>query len=254
MTIHAHVNQDNLNSIDQDLGEGSRTTFEALALGTRKSTDPFSIGNETAAEAVDQSQLTDTFGTNTNDAWQSFTPSVEGFLTAVELTFGGAITRTFEIYEGESNAGTVLLSMGSVAFISGTTKVTLATPVPLKAGRLYTAGIIGNGFPRLNNANDYAGGRSSVSALQDLVFQTFMVAADLSFIIDINGNIGMGGVPNSSAKLDIQSTTGAFMLPRMTTGQRDALTDANSMIIYNTTTNAFNFRENGVWVSGSGLA
>ena len=37
--------------------------------------------------------------------------------------------------------------------------------------------------------------------------------------------------------------------PSMTTAERDALDAENGMIIYNTTTNAFNFYENGAWVT-----
>ena len=70
------------------------------------------------------------------------------------------------------------------------------------------------------------------------------------------GNVTIGALTptNASAKLDIVSTTGALLVSRMTTAQRDALTAANGMILYNTSTNAFNFYENGAWVSGSGLA
>ncbi|MAG40258.1 hypothetical protein CMI41_04805 [Candidatus Pacearchaeota archaeon] len=68
------------------------------------------------------------------------------------------------------------------------------------------------------------------------------------------GNVGIGTTsPATSAKLEISSTTGALLMPRMTTAQRNALTAVNGMIIYNSTTNAFNFYENGSWVSGSGL-
>ena len=42
---------------------------------------------------------------------------------------------------------------------------------------------------------------------------------------------------------------GSVQVGNMTTTERDALTPANGMIIYNTTTNAFNFRENGTWVT-----
>lgn len=60
--------------------------------------------------------------------------------------------------------------------------------------------------------------------------------------------------PAASAAVDITSTTGALLVPRMTTAQRNALTAVNGMIIYNTTDNEFNFYENSAWVSGSGLA
>lgn len=42
---------------------------------------------------------------------------------------------------------------------------------------------------------------------------------------------------------------GSVQVGSMTTTERDALTPANGMIVYNTTTNAFNFRENGTWVT-----
>jgi len=62
-----------------------------------------------------------------------------------------------------------------------------------------------------------------------------------------NGRVGVGtSIP--AGALDVSSTTGGLIVPRMTTGQRDLLTPVNGMIIYNTSTNQFNFRENGVWV------
>lgn len=71
----------------------------------------------------------------------------------------------------------------------------------------------------------------------------------------MGGNIGIGiANPATSGLLDLTSTTGALIVSRMTTGQRDALTPVDGMIIYNTTNVRFNFRENGAWVSGSGLA
>lgn len=70
-----------------------------------------------------------------------------------------------------------------------------------------------------------------------------------------DGRVGIGTAsPATSALLELSSTTGALLLSRMTTTQRDALTAVNGMVIYNTSTNAFNFYENGAWVSGSGLA
>jgi len=63
-----------------------------------------------------------------------------------------------------------------------------------------------------------------------------------------NGNVGIG-TSSPEGALDVASTTGAFIVPRMTTTQRDALTAVNGMIIYNSTTAAFNFYENGSWVT-----
>jgi len=63
------------------------------------------------------------------------------------------------------------------------------------------------------------------------------------------GRIGINNsAPATSALLDLTSTTGALLVPRMSTAQRNALTAVNGMIIYNNTDNQFNFYENGSWV------
>lgn len=78
---------------------------------------------------------------------------------------------------------------------------------------------------------------------------------------DGNGNLRMTWVAGGSGAkvgigttspegaLDIASTDGALIVPRMTTTQRNLLTAVNGMIIYNSTTNQFNFYENAVWVT-----
>ena len=48
------------------------------------------------------------------------------------------------------------------------------------------------------------------------------------------GQIGIGtSSPNTSAGIDMNTTTGALLLPRLTTPQRDLLTPAEGMMIYN---------------------
>lgn len=61
--------------------------------------------------------------------------------------------------------------------------------------------------------------------------------------------IGANAAAATSAVLELQSTTGALLLPRMTTAQRDALTAVDGMQVYNTTTAAFNKRQGGAWVA-----
>jgi len=64
------------------------------------------------------------------------------------------------------------------------------------------------------------------------------------------GNVGFGTeTPNTSAILELSSTTGALLLPRMTTAQEGALTAANGMIIYNTSTNKVRVYEGGAWAN-----
>ncbi len=61
------------------------------------------------------------------------------------------------------------------------------------------------------------------------------------------------GANNISACLEMQSTTRALCLPRMTTTQRDAIAvPFNGMMLYNTTTNTINSYTGGVWGAGGG--
>lgn len=62
------------------------------------------------------------------------------------------------------------------------------------------------------------------------------------------GKVGIGGLPaNVSSLLTLTSTTGALIITRMTTAQRDLLTAANGMMIYNTTLALFQVYEAGAW-------
>lgn len=57
-----------------------------------------------------------------------------------------------------------------------------------------------------------------------------------------------GSTPGPSAGLQLTSTTRAFQLAQMTTTERNALTAADGMIIYNSTTGKFQGRASGAWV------
>ena len=65
--------------------------------------------------------------------------------------------------------------------------------------------------------------------------------------VGINDN---NATPDASAMLDVKSTTKGMLIPRMTTTQRDAISStATGLMIYNTTTNAFNYYNGTVWVA-----
>lgn len=70
------------------------------------------------------------------------------------------------------------------------------------------------------------------------------------FYLSTSGRLALGtSTVATSAALQIESTTGALIVPRMTTAQRDALTAVNGMIIYNTDTNTMQGRINGAWTN-----
>ena len=70
-----------------------------------------------------------------------------------------------------------------------------------------------------------------------------------SNIFNNGAEVGIGTVnPNTSAKLDVESTTQGFLPPRMTTVQRDAIASpATGLVIFNTTTNCLNFFIGSGW-------
>ncbi len=66
---------------------------------------------------------------------------------------------------------------------------------------------------------------------------------------DPSGNIGIGTI-NPGGALEVSSTTGGFVLPRMNTVQRDALTQVlNGTMIFNTTSGQFEGYNGTEWVT-----
>jgi hypothetical protein len=65
------------------------------------------------------------------------------------------------------------------------------------------------------------------------------------------GNVGIGTTsPNAAAQLDVTSTTRAFLPPRMTTAQRDAIASPpDGSVLYNSTIGALEVRQAGAWVN-----
>jgi hypothetical protein len=65
-----------------------------------------------------------------------------------------------------------------------------------------------------------------------------------------DGKVAIGtATPDASAILDVTSTAGGVLFPRMTGTQRDAIgSPANGLVLYNTTTNKLQVRAAGAWV------
>ena len=67
-------------------------------------------------------------------------------------------------------------------------------------------------------------------------------------VIDLNGNVGIG-TTNPSKKLDISSTTGGMIIPRLTNTQKSQTTPLEGEIIFNTTTKVFEGYNGTEWKS-----
>nr|WP_293833391.1 hypothetical protein [uncultured Arsenicibacter sp.] len=59
-----------------------------------------------------------------------------------------------------------------------------------------------------------------------------------------------GSAANASAALEVKSTSQGVLLPRLTTAQRTAISNAaNGLLVFDTDTQSFWFRQNGAWVN-----
>ncbi len=67
--------------------------------------------------------------------------------------------------------------------------------------------------------------------------------------VDNAGRVGIGtNSAHTSSVLDLTSTVGGFLMPRMTTTQRNSIsTPATGLQVYNTTTNTVNYYDGSTW-------
>lgn len=103
--------------------------------------------------------------------------------------------------------------------------------------------VIGRGASGTNRLTNGTANSLMVGYLSDI--PTLYVGPSSG--VGTTGKVGIGTTTPQGA-LDVSSTTGALIVPRMTATQRNALTAVNGMIIYNTITDQFNFYEAGVWI------
>lgn len=81
--------------------------------------------------------------------------------------------------------------------------------------------------------------------------QIFTFLASVVLTATTYAQVGIGTTnPNTSAALDITSTTKGFLPPRMTTTERNAIgTPATGLVIFNTTTNGLEVKSSTGWTS-----
>lgn len=120
---------------------------------------------------VDQSNLV--YNPNIYNAGQSFQAGLSGNWTQLEVmnNFASTQSGTLNIYSGEGNGGTLLLSQ-PISLVNGVNTITLSTPIPITAGNQYTfsTDILMNCS---NNTNPYAAGISYTSSSSDPAYDLY---------------------------------------------------------------------------------
>jgi len=182
------------------------------------------------------------------------TVSIGGSNDAVWSSSNGI---TFQNHTNEINIGSTTSFSSNFA---GNT-AWLGTPSPLQADDALIA-TAGSGYSNLL-AFRYASSpypKLRLSGREILLYSKSDAGWPDGAGLDSYGNIGVYisgdqriGVatltPNTSAAIDISSTTGGLLFPRMTTTQRDAIpSPADGLVIYNTSLSKLQVRASSAWV------
>ena len=213
-------------SLTSNTGNLTNTGTLNVTTGNDYQINSTSVLNATTlGSAVANASLTSNTGNLTN----------VGNLT---IDTGGSITE-FNIMANNSTLGSQLLvGAGNNLVINNMDNNT----IQLATNNTTRATIKSTGELNLASGNEYQIANNSVLSATTLG----------SGVVNASITTNSGDITNTGG-LILNSTTEALTVPRMSTTNRGNLTAVDGMIIYNTSTSAFNFRENGAWVTGSGL-
>ncbi len=136
---------------------------------------------------------------NQDEAWQSFTPTASGNLTAIDVYIGTTTglnkTIPLTIYSGEGTTGGVLRQVSIIVTPTmGFQNFTISPPVTLVGGQKYTFYIGRSSSLQFGySSNDpYAGGTSDIGPPLDYAFRTYMNTG-ASGQVNVNGDFTTSG-------------------------------------------------------------
>lgn len=150
-------------------------------------------------------------------------------------TTGGTLTNNWGIYQVDSGAKNYFNGSMGLGIDSPVVKLHQDAGTGTATLHKFTAGTTtgqtsGDGF----NIGITATGEATLRQFENLPLSVY-TSNTQRMLVAANGQVSLGlTTPATSAALDIQATDGAVLLPRLTTTQRDALTAAAGMILYNT--------------------
>lgn len=209
-----------VNSTVINLSSGWQTAYTSLSGKANLSGGNIFTGNQTVVGDI--SATGKASFTSVNDL--TLSPASSGFTIA-----GGTTSKTLTVSNSLTLSGTdsATLNIGSGGAL-GTAAFTSASNYAILAGV--------SGGQSLNGGTD---------ANDDLTLQGTSNSTRTTSYVNLQPNGGSVGIgtssPDSTAALDIISTTKGTLLPRLTTTQRDAIpSPANGLVAYNTTQSNLN--------------
>ncbi|SMD31859.1 Head domain of trimeric autotransporter adhesin [Reichenbachiella faecimaris] len=232
-----------------DFDEVGNIDFEVLVQGETKD--------------VDYSFASVSKSTKESRVGQSFKAQISGKITRVvyRMIFSSTTGNEFVLYDGTGFGGSEL---ARIPFTPGGTSIqnvdiTFSEDIELVADQSYTVAVEGTDVECvLTNDNPYSAGTaywgsSNGGGTWDSYQLTTYMLDRITPQTAISANETSVGVwtdaPDASAALEVSSTSGGLLMPRMTTTERDAISSpADGLMIYNTTTTTFQGRAGGAWV------
>ena len=161
------------------------------------------------------------------DGLSNITNTISAKVQGSDKSFWKETNNKKDIFRKDGNVGIGTDNPGAKLEVSGQVKITGGTP---EAGKVLTSDDTG------------------LATWQTLEVSGTVLWTEIGEnAYRSNGNVGIG-TDTPVGVLDLNSTTGALIVPRMTTTQRDNIPVINGSIIYNISSNEFNFFQDGSWV------
>ena len=166
----------------------------------------------TAVSTLDQSNEILIGGTSSgiigSPIWQSFTPTITGTLTQVQLRIASGVSAPgiLKIYQGVGTGGTLLYT-SSTFNIPASSYLPIPVNAPVIAGMPYTfeATVSSNYSFFVDVLNTYPGG-TYMTTTNDLFFRTFVAPTNVISYLWSNGSTNSTIVANSSGTYSVAIT------------------------------------------------